>query len=105
MKPEDLTVTFVEDGKDKVREIDKIILSSSASWVTIAFLFSEADAEGGWRPHKVGLRRYRKRGGRFVVDKHFVLSSARQAHELQRALARWFVDAPAATSEAIDDDD
>jgi hypothetical protein len=101
-----LTVAFVENGTEKVRELDKMVLSQSTSWATLAFLFQELDAATGtWKPQKVGLRRYKKRGGRFVVDKHFVVSSDRQAHALLDALSRWFPDAPPATSADADDDD
>lgn len=97
MKADELTVAFSEDGKEKVRELGKVVLAESPSWVTIAFLFEEP---GG--PKKVALRRYKKRGGRFVVDKHFVLNTDRQAHELAKAIAVWFPDAPSTTS--TDDD-
>jgi hypothetical protein len=90
MKVEELTVAFSEDGKEKVRELAKVVLSQATSWATIAFLFQEIDtATGEWRAPKVSLRRYRKRAGRYVVDKHFTLSSGRQARALKDALESW----------------
>lgn len=94
MKLEDLTVTFEENGVLKVRELDRAVLSSSAAWATVAHLFEERDPEGGFRGPKVSLRRYRKRGKGFVVDKHLTIGSPRQAHALATALLRWFPDAP-----------
>jgi hypothetical protein len=90
MNVDDLTVNWSEDGVPKVRELAKTILSTSTSWATIAFLFQEADGEGGWRAPKVSLRRYRKRGKTFVVDKHLTLSTKQQALEFARAVDGWF---------------
>jgi hypothetical protein len=112
MKVEELTVAFTENGKEKVRELAKRVLAQSTSWATLAFLFQEADAATGeWKPQKLSLRRYRKKAGRYVVDKHFTLSSERQVHELKQALAAWFTapvpgvsdaSAPDATSDPED---
>jgi hypothetical protein len=44
----------------------------------------------------VSLRRYRKRGKGFVVDKHLTIGSPRQAHALAAALLRWFPELPGA---------
>ena len=95
MKIEELSVTFEENGVLKVRQLDRVVLSSSSSWATVAHLFEERDPEGGFRGPKVSLRRYRKRGKGFVVDKHLTISSPRQAHTLAAALARWFPEVPA----------
>jgi hypothetical protein len=90
---DDLTVNWTEEGALKVRELDKVVLSTSTSWATVAFLFQEHDTEsGGWRAPKVSLRRYRKRGGKFVVDKHLTLSTEKQAVDLAKAIEGWFSD-------------
>ncbi|MBI1945677.1 MAG: hypothetical protein HYS27_08275 [Deltaproteobacteria bacterium] len=94
MKLEDLTVNFEEQGVTKVRELDRALLASSSAWATIAFLFEERGPDGDFRGPKVSLRRYRKRGQGFVVEKHLTLGSPRQAHALAVALARWFPEAP-----------
>jgi hypothetical protein len=95
VKPEELTVAFEENGEPKVKELDKVVLSASTSWCTVAFLFQERDVEsGGWRAPKVSLRRYRKRGKGWIVDKHVVLTGAKQARGLALALTNWFQDAP-----------
>lgn len=104
MDPTELTVAFVENGREKVRELDKVVLSSSSSWVTLAFLFQEIDVETGEpKSKKVSLRRYKKRAGRFVLDKHFVLSSGAQAAALLSGLGRWFEGAHAATEDVEDE--
>jgi hypothetical protein len=106
MKPEELTVAFVEDGKEKVRELDKRVLAHSSSWATVVYLFCEIDADSGEpKPPKLGLRRYKKRGGRFVLDKHFVLASGAQARGLAEAIEAWFpAGAPHAAGDEADDD-
>lgn len=91
---DDLTVNWTEGGTLKVRELDKVVLSTSTSWATVAFLFQEHDPDSdGWRAPKVSLRRYRKRGGKFVVDKHLTLSTGKQAVDFARAIEGWFADA------------
>lgn len=97
MKVEELTVTF----EDKVRELDKVVLSTSTSWATIAYLFQERDpeVEGGWRAAKLQVRRYRKRGKSWIVDKHVTFGSGTQARKLADAIAKWFP----ATTETADD--
>jgi hypothetical protein len=91
MGVDELTVNFSEGGELKVRELDKAVLSTSSSWATVAFLFQERDQEaGGWRAPKVSLRRYRKRGGRLLVEKHLTLSTEKQAMDLAAAIQGWF---------------
>lgn len=86
-----LTVRFEEDGQLHVDELDKAVLAQSSTWATVAFLARERDpATGSFSPPRVSLRRYKRRGGRFVVDKHFTLTNAAQAHALMVALAGWF---------------
>lgn len=87
----DLTVRFEEDGVLKVEELDKQVLASSPMWATVAFLSRERDpATGEMRAPRVSLRRYKKRGGRFVVDKHFTLTTGAQARALVDVLRGWF---------------
>jgi hypothetical protein len=86
-----LTVRFEEGGVLQVDEIDRVVVSSSPMWATIAFLARERDrATGAWRAPRVQLRRYKRRGGRFVVDKHFTLTGRAQAEAVAAALASWF---------------
>jgi hypothetical protein len=86
-----LTVRFEENGHVQVEELAKAVLSVSPAWATIAFLARERDGNtGGFGPPRVSLRRYKRRGGRFVVDKHFTLTNAAQAQGLLQALGHWF---------------
>jgi hypothetical protein len=86
-----LTVRFEEGGQLQVEELARAVLSVSPAWATIAFLARERDAaSGAFGAPRVSLRRYKKRGGRFVVDKHFTLTTATQAEGLRQALTTWF---------------
>lgn len=93
---DELTVNWAENGALRVRELDKVVLSTSTSWATVAFLFQEADpdpdAAGAWRAPKVSIRRYRKRGGKFQVDKHLTLSTEKQAVDFAGAVTSWFAE-------------
>lgn len=100
MTLDELTVNFEEDGVTKVRELDRAVLSSSSAWATIAYLFEERGPQGDFRGPKVSLRRYRKRGQGFVVEKHLTIGSPRQAHGLAVALTRWF---PEAQADGVDE--
>ena len=106
MNVDDLTVTWSENGTPKVRELAKMLLSTSSSWATIAFLFQEADGAGGWRAPKVSVRRYRKRGKTYVVDKHLTLSTSKQALDLANAVVAWFAPGgPGAVGGAVVEDE
>jgi hypothetical protein len=85
-----LTVRFEEAGVVKVEELGRVVLAASPLWATVAFLAREADPAGTLQAPRVVLRRYKKRGGRYVVDKHFNLTTARQARALASTLLSWF---------------
>ncbi|MBM4282396.1 MAG: hypothetical protein FJ137_17130 [Deltaproteobacteria bacterium] len=98
-----LTVRFEEAGVLQVEEIDRVVVACSALWATVAFLARERDRSSGtWRSPRVQLRRYKWRGGRFVVDKHFTLTGRAQADAVGAALAAWF--APGGAGRAPGDD-
>jgi hypothetical protein len=109
-----LTVRFEEGGVLQVDELARVVLAVSPMWATIAFLCRERNrTTGAWQAPRVQLRRYKKRGGRFVVDKHFTLTGRAQADPLATALVGWFAeggpgrtagdDAPATEGSGDDD--
>jgi hypothetical protein len=86
-----LTVRYEEDGTLLVEELARVVIASSPLWATLAFLARERDrATGEWRAPRVQLRRYKRRGDRFVVEKHFTLTGRAQADAVAAALATWF---------------
>lgn len=87
----ELTVRYEEDGVVVVEELAKAVLTTSPTWVTVAYLSRERDkVSGAFAGPRVSLRRYKKRGGRFIVDKHFTLTTRPQVVALQAALGAWF---------------
>jgi hypothetical protein len=98
-----LTVRFEDGGQLQVDELGKAVLAQSPTWATIAFLARERDpATGAFSSPRVSLRRYKRRGGRFVVDKHFTLTNGAQALALMTAIGNWFP--PGAVERSVDDE-
>ena len=94
---EALTVQFVEAGVVVVEELGKVVLAHSSAWATVVYLSRERKkGTDTFGPPRVMLRRYKKRGGRFITDKHFTLTTAAQAEGLVGAIAGWFADDGAA---------
>ena len=88
-KIEDLTVTYVEDGIETVKELDKVVLSKG-SWTTILFRYREWDrAKEVYSPDRYTIRRYQKRNGEYRQQSKFNLSSRAQAQGLIAALQGW----------------
>ncbi|MBK1644489.1 hypothetical protein CKO25_07440 [Thiocapsa imhoffii] len=89
---EDLTVTYVEDGIETTKEIDKVVLSKG-SWTTILFRYQDWDrAKGSYGPEKYTIRRYQKRGGEYRQQSKFNISSRAQAQALVDAFQAWLKD-------------
>lgn len=88
---EDLTVSWTENGKEVVRELDRLVVQKSSSWATIAFLFEELDTTTDtYGSPRAQVRRYRKRGGRWQVNGKLVIGNEEAARNLARAIQKWF---------------
>jgi hypothetical protein len=88
-KAEDLTVSYMEDGVETTKELDKVILSKG-SWTTILFRYQDWDrAKEDYGSDKYTIRRYQKRGGEYRQQSKFNISSRAQAQSLVDALQRW----------------
>jgi len=87
---DELTVSYIEDGVEKVKELDKQVLSKGA-WATVAFLYQDLDPRSGkYSDPKVTLRRYKKVKGQYLQQSRFNISSASQAEQISKILAKWF---------------
>jgi len=87
--PEELTVTYTEDGIDVVDELDKKILSKGA-WTTIIFRYREWNrSKEEYSKDKYSIRRYQKRSGEYQQKSKFNISSPDQARQLIEALNEW----------------
>ena len=93
--PEELTVTYTEDGIDVVDELDKKILSKGA-WTTIIFRYREWNrSKEEYSKDKYSIRRYQKRNGEYQQKSKFNISSPDQAKQLIEALTEWTGDVKA----------
>lgn len=85
----DLTVSYEENGKLVVREIDKYVLSKGA-WATLIFRYQEWRPEtDDYGPDKFVIQRYKKSGGEYKRQSKFNISSADQARKIVEALQGW----------------
>lgn len=87
--PDELTVTWEEDGIEIVKELDKRILSKGA-WTTIIFRYQEWNrSKEEYSNDKYSIRRYQKRNGQYQPKSKFNISSKDQAKQLIQALTEW----------------
>ena len=78
-----------ENGQQLVRQLKKEVLTSGA-WSTIMFMYQDFDKKAAdWGPKKVRVVRYQKRGGKFIPQSKFNISSARQARQIVENLQNW----------------
>ncbi|MEW8509070.1 MAG: hypothetical protein AB2598_20500 [Candidatus Thiodiazotropha sp.] len=90
--PEELSVTYTEDGIDVVKELDKVVLSKGA-WTTIIFRYQDWDrAKQTYGADKFTIRRYQKRSGEYMQKSKFNISSKDQAKGIIDALQKWTVE-------------
>lgn len=87
--PEELSISYTEDGTEIVKELDKVILSKGA-WTTILFRYQEWNrAKDAYGPDKYSIRRYQKRSGEYMPKSKFNISSQDQAKAIIEALQSW----------------
>jgi hypothetical protein len=86
---DDLTVTYVEDGVTRVKELDKIILTKGA-WATLLFKYQDwSHKDQAYGPEKYTIRRYQKQRGQYFQKSKFNISSKEQAQKIIDALTKW----------------
>jgi len=86
---DDLTIAYTEDQVEKVKELDKRVLSKGA-WSTIVFRYQEWDAaKDCFGPVKYSIRRYQKRNDEYWQKSKFNISSNDQAQKLIDILTEW----------------
>jgi hypothetical protein len=78
-----------ENGQQLVRQLKKEVLTSGA-WSTIMFLYQDFDKKAeDWGPKKIRVVRYQKRGGKYIPQSKFNISSAKQARQIIGHLENW----------------
>jgi hypothetical protein len=86
---DDLTVSYEEDGRVVVEELDKAVLSKGA-WATVLYKYREYDRrKEEMGKVKFSLRRYQKRNGSYRQQAKFNISSEGQATAIVEALSEW----------------
>ena len=86
---DDLTITFIEDGIERVKELGKEVLSKGA-WTTIMFRYQEwVPAKEEYGPVKYSIRRYQKRNNQYWQKSKFNISSDDQARKIIAILSQW----------------
>lgn len=90
---DDITINWEdEEGRLLVKELKKEVLTKG-SWSTIIFLYQEMDKRTNeYKPPKIRVGRYQKRGGRYSLQSKFNISSAKQAKQLVDVLEVWLPD-------------
>lgn len=85
----DLSITFFEEGVERVKELDKQVLSKGA-WTTIIFRYQEwVPSKQDYGPVKYSIRRYQKRNDQYWQKSKFNISSEEQARKIIEVLSNW----------------
>jgi hypothetical protein len=78
-----------ENGQQLVRQLKKEVLTSGV-WSTIMFMYQDFNKKAAdWGPKKVRVARYQKRGGKYIPQSKFNISSAKQARQIVENLQSW----------------
>ena len=86
---DDISISFTEDGVEKVKQLDKQILSKGA-WTTILFKYQDwENAKNDYGPVKYSIRRYQKRNNQYWQKSKFNISSDDQAKKIIEILSEW----------------
>lgn len=86
---DDLTVAYVDNGVETVKELDKKVLTKGA-WSTIIFKYQAWDAKKeAYSDDRYTIRRYQKRNGAYQLKSKFNISSKDQATQIIDILSEW----------------
>ena len=88
----ELSITFIEDGIEKVKELDKVLLTKGA-WATVIYRYQEwVPSKEEYSPVKYSIRRYQKRNDQYWQKSKFNISSEEQARKIVSILNEWLAD-------------
>ncbi len=89
---ESLTIDYEEDGVERVKELDKRVLTKGA-WATLIFRYQqlEKDKNGveSFSDDRYSIRRYKKQNGEYRQQSKFNISSPDQAKKIVEILTEW----------------
>jgi hypothetical protein len=84
---DDVTFDVETDGEQVRREVSRRVWQH-AGWATVAIVFEERDADGGWKPAKLALVRLRRIHDAWRPQGTITLRGG-DALELAEALEGW----------------
>ena len=87
---DEISIEWKDDnGQHLVKQVKKEVLTSGA-WSTIMFMYQDLDKKTGqFGPRKIRVARYQKRGGKFIAQSKFNISSAKQAKRIIEIIQGW----------------
>jgi hypothetical protein len=87
---DEISIDWKDDnGQYLVKQMKKEVLTSGA-WSTIMFMYQDFDKKRGeFGPRKIRVVRYQKRGGKFIPQSKFNISSAKQAKQITEIIQNW----------------
>jgi hypothetical protein len=91
---DEITIDWKDEqsGQQLVKQVKKEVLTSGA-WSTIMFMYQDLDKKSGeFGPKKIRVARYQKRGGKFIPQSKFNISSARQAKQIVGIIQAWLTE-------------
>ncbi|MCA1945168.1 MAG: hypothetical protein LDL30_07780 [Desulfovibrio sp.] len=94
---DDISIRFEENGIEVVQELDKSLVTAHGGWCTVAFKYREWDPKKeAYGVEKFGIRRYRKRDGRWQQQAKMSINSRDHARKLVEIFNGW-LDQPEAS--------
>ncbi len=89
MSLDELSIAFVEEGVERVRELNKVVLTKGA-WATVMYRYQEwVPSRQDYGPVKYSIRRYQKRNDQYWQKSKFNISSEEQARKIIATLTEW----------------
>jgi hypothetical protein len=87
---DEISIEWKDDnGQHLIKQVKKEVLTSGA-WSTIMFMYQDLDKKTGqFGPRKIRVARYQKRGGKFIAQSKFNISSAKQAKRIIEIIQGW----------------
>jgi hypothetical protein len=87
---DDITIDWKdENGQQLVKQVKKQVLTSGA-WSTVMFMYQDFDKKAGdFGPKKIRISRFQKRGGKYIPQSKFNISSANQAKQITEIIQDW----------------
>lgn len=86
---DELSIALYEDGIERIRELDRVVLSKGA-WTTLLYRYQEWNQQqGAYGPSKYSIRRYQKKNNQYWQKSKFNISSDEQARKIIETLGSW----------------